>query len=126
MKAAGKKEKGRRLELRVAKDLRDSKLDLHATRMPLSGSAYGLESDIRTSLPLMIECKNQESWSPLEYYNQAKEHAGSKMPLVIMARNRVDPFALLLWNDFLEILTYAVQGGWSGELPFSKRKQTRR
>jgi len=94
MKARSAKAKGIRLELEIAKTLRDAGLDRNAKKMPRSGAFMGFESDIHTSLPLMIECKNQENWSPMEYYNQAKEHAGVKIPVVVMARNRTEPYIM--------------------------------
>lgn len=119
-----RKSKGRRLELRIAKDLRESGLDKTAGRMPLSGAAFGLEADIRTTLPLKIEAKNQETWSPLPYYEQAKAHAGVKMPMVVMSKNNLpEPLVLIGWNDFLSIMQAAIKGGLIQELPFSKRKQ---
>lgn len=123
--AGSKKAKGKRLEIDVAKSLRDAGLDPDAKRMVLSGAAYGFESDIWTNLPIKIECKNQETWSPMEFYEQAKEAAGTTdIPIVVMSRNRMpEPMALLSWNDLIAIMQYAVKGGWTPELPFSKRKQ---
>lgn len=125
MKAYYKKEKGRRLELQIAKDLRDAGLDKDARRMFLSGGAFGFESDILTSLPLKIEAKNQETWKPLEYYDQAKNKCSNfKIPIVVMSKNRLpEPLVLIGWNDFIGLLQYAVKGSWLGEAKFSKRNQ---
>ena len=125
MKAYYKKEKGRRLELQVAKDLREAGLDKEARRMFMSGGAFGFEADILTKLPLKIEAKNQETWSPLQYYEQAKAHCSNfKIPVVVMSKNRLpEPLALIGWNDFLGLLQWATKGGWLGEAKFSKRNQ---
>lgn len=117
--------KGRVLEVRCAKDIRDSGLDKEAKRMPLSGAWEGLKSDIFTTLPVSFEMKNQESWSPLEYMKQAENGArNGEMPIVVMSRNRLkEPLCLIKWNDLLALMTYARIGGWLGESKFSKRKQ---
>lgn len=120
------REKGKRLERQIAKDLRSAGLDDRATRMPMSGAAWGLEADIHTTLPVKIEAKNQETWDPMAYYEQAKANCFSKMPIVVMSKNRMpSPLALLDWNDLLELMSWAKRGGWVGELPFSKRKQVK-
>lgn len=119
------KEKGRRLELNIAKTLRDAGLDPDASRMPLSGAADGFKSDIRTILPLHIEAKNQETWSPLAYYEQAERGcAQGCIPLVIMGKNRTEPFAFLKWKDMIYLLQLAIESGhFVKEYGYSKRKQ---
>lgn len=133
MKAAGKKEKGRRLELEIAKALRDSGLDKEAGRMPLSGAINGFKSDISTKLPLIIEAKNQETWSPLAYMDQASRDAETtgKMPVVIMSKNRLpDPLVMMKLSDWILIMQRAFI---ENKLPvtvgvgsYSKHKQIRK
>ena len=122
------KMKGRRLELQIAQDLRDAGLDPDARRMVLSGAIDGFKSDIKTSLPLAVEAKNQETWKPLEYWEQAKACAGDfDIPLVVMSKNRLPtPLAMLSWNDLIGLMQWAKRGGWVGEPKFSKKKQVRR
>jgi hypothetical protein len=121
-----KVEKGRSLELDIAKDLRDHKLDPWAKRMPRSGAIEGLRSDIYTELPIRIECKRQEKWKPEEYYQQAVDSARpTEIPVVVMMKNEGVPMTLLSWNDFLGFMEWAKLGGWLGELKFSKRRQVR-
>lgn len=119
------REKGRRLELEIAKSLRDSGLDPDASRMPLSGGVDGFKSDIRTTLPIHIEAKNQETWEPLKFYEQAERGANQGMlPIVVMGKNRVEPFALLKWKDLIYLMQLAKQGGFFvKEYGYSKRKQ---
>jgi len=127
MKLKSPKQKGSRLERRIAEDLRHSGLDTEARRMPLSGAFDTLKSDILTSLPLSIECKNQETWNPLKYYEQAESGAKQQeIPLVIMGKNNTQPFAFLSWDHFMQILLYAKSGGWTQELLYSKHRQTKR
>lgn len=117
-------EKGRSLELDIAKDLRDHNLDPWAKRMPRSGAIEGLRSDIHTELPIRIECKFQETWKPEQFYKQAVDSARSvEIPIVIMLKNEGIPLALLSWNDLIGLMQWAKTGGWLGELKFSKRRQ---
>lgn len=110
MKARSAKAKGTRLEVEIAKRLREAGLDKEARRMVLSGAVDGFDSDIKTSLPLSIEAKNQETWKPLEYMEQAQESASktNKMPVVIMSKNRLtEPLVMMRLDDFVLILQRA-------------------
>ena len=109
------KEKGRRAELAFAEILRNSGVDPTARRMVMSGAIFGLEGDIFGKLPIHWEIKNQETWSPLEYYKQAKEDipiGSHKKAVVVLTRNREDFYCFLSANDFIEILSAALIGGY--------------
>ena len=109
------KEKGRKAELEFARMLVDAELDKYAKRMPLSGAVKGLDTDIMTKLPFAFEVKNQETWKPLEYYKQAdmaNPNRGRLRTIVIMTKNRENMYAFLEVNDFLELIDYALQGGY--------------
>lgn len=116
------------MEREIAQDLRSSGLDPRATRMPLSGATDGLKSDISTSLPISLEVKNQETWKPLEYYEQAvRDCRPGKMPIVVMSKNREKKYAFLLWEDLIQLMLLAKETGfWASEAPYSKRKQVGR
>lgn len=121
MKARTKKQKGSGFEREIAKSLRDAGLDGGATRMVLSGGAFGFPTDIRTSLPLAVEAKRQEKTKFQEWYAQSEEAApGNKIPVVVWRENNGRPFVFLQWNDFLEICKFAVDGGWTDRLPLHK------
>lgn len=110
MKARSAKAKGTRLEQFIAKSLRSAGLDKEAKRMPMSGSIEGFKSDIYTSLPFTIEAKNQETWSPLAYMEQASRDAdvNGKMPVVVMSKNRLpDPLVMMRFSDWILILQRA-------------------
>jgi hypothetical protein len=105
MKAYYKKEKGRKLELRVAQMIRESGLDKDAMRMPLSGSAFGLETDIKTNLPLAIECKNQEKIKLWEFWEQAERgRRAFKYPCLIVSGNYRPELAVMKFEDLLNLL----------------------
>lgn len=123
-------QKGRELEVDIAKSLRDAGLDNHSTRTARSGAIYGLESDVFTKLPISIECKAQETTKFAEWYTQAcNEVNKSKMPVVVWRPDGGSPFAFLKWSDLTEIMVYAIRGGWTERLAFPKpvkNKVTRR
>lgn len=115
-----KRQKGNGFELEIAKSLRET-VDPDAKRMPLSGAMWGFESDIFTRLPISIECKRQEKTKFQEWYEQAcNETSPSKIPVVVWRENNGQPFAFLKWNDLLEIMKWAKDGGWTDRLMFHK------
>lgn len=117
--------KGRDFEIEIAKSLRESGLDPTAKRMPRSGAIEGLESDILTSLPINIEAKKQEKWDPLSYYEQAEsETKHGEIPVVVMGKNRTEPFAFLKWKDLVYLMQLASESGhFVREYGYSKRRQ---
>lgn len=133
MKLKSPKAKGSRLERFVAKAFRDAGLDKKATRMPLSGAMEGHKSDISTSLPFTIEAKNQETWSPLAYMEQASRDADvtGKMPVVVMSKNRLaDPLVMMKFSDWVLILQRAFIENKlpiaTGSSAYSKHNQLKR
>jgi len=110
----GRKVKGSDFERLIAKKIQDAGLDDHAKRTPLSGAVFGWKGDITTpGIPIHWELKCQESWSPLAYYSQALEDRpnGRYIPVVVMGKNRTDPYVFFSFDDFLTILFYALKGG---------------
>lgn len=90
MKPASARQKGKRLEYKVASLIRTKGLDHDARRMPLSGGFSHLPSDIYTSLPYAFECKNQETvklWAWWEQ-TQGQTRVGHKPVLVISGNFR--------------------------------------
>lgn len=122
-----RKSKGRRLEVDWSKSLRESKLDAHARRSPMSGAMEDMKADIITDLPFNFECKNQETWKPEAYMKQAidgkKQH---EMPVVVMSKNRMkEPYILMLASDWLWLCQLAKESGQLvSQYGFSKKKQT--
>jgi hypothetical protein len=99
------KEKGSRLERKIAQKIRLSGLDKEATRMVLSGAAFGLETDIRTKLPYAFECKNQETVKLWAWWEQAeKGRKPFKPPVLVVGGNYRPQLAVMLFDDWLNIL----------------------
>ena len=108
------KEKGRRLELRVAQKLRDSGIDKYASRTPLSGGG-SIKNDILTKSGLAIECKNVEKINFMSAYNQCLRDRsfGGGLPIVVWSANRVNKdFVFMDFDEFLTIFLYAKSSGY--------------
>lgn len=104
IKVSYKKEKGRKLELKFAKMLREYGLDKNASRMPLSGGSWAFRSDIKTTLPYRFECKNQETVRIWEWWDQTYEQRGYKTPVLVFSGNYRPIMVAMLADDFLAIL----------------------
>lgn len=104
IKASDKKEKGRKLELKFAKMLREYGLDKYALRMPLSGSNWAYRGDIKTNIPYRFECKNQEKVKIWEWWDQCYEQRGHKTPVLVFSGNYRPIMVAMLADDFLAIL----------------------
>lgn len=103
MKPAGRKEKGRRLELKFAQMLR--KIDPNAKRMVLSGADWAFKSDIYTSLPYHFECKNQERMVFWDWWQQCHSQSDiSKTPVLIHTANHRPIMASMLADDFVSFI----------------------
>ena len=111
----GRKTKGSNFERKIAKLIKDEGLDDYSRRMPGSGAfGIGMKGDLITpNIPISWELKNQETWSPLAYYDQAMRDRpnGRYIPVVVMGKNNTEPFVFFSFNDFLNILTHALKGG---------------
>jgi hypothetical protein len=110
MKPRSAKNKGKRLQNTI-RDLIlekfDSKLepdDVRSITMGDSGEDILLSPAARRLFPFSVECKNQEKlniWSALE---QAEENSGDHSPLVIFKRNRSKTYAVLEFEELLQLL----------------------
>lgn len=99
------KNKGSRLERKVAQKIRLSGLDKEATRMPLSGAAFSLETDIKTKLPFAFECKNQEKVKLWEWWEQAERgRKPFKPPVLVISANYRTEIAVMKFDDWLNLV----------------------
>ena len=103
MKAAGKRHKGKRLELKFAKMLRA--IDSTAKRMVLSGADWAFRGDINTKLPYHFECKNQEKVRVWEWWDQCEQDCSMhKTPVLVFSGNYRPIMVTLKADDFIAIL----------------------
>ena len=109
MKPRSAKNKGKRLQNKV-RDIILEKFDklepddVRSITMGDSGEDILLSPAARRLFPFSVECKNQESlniWSSLE---QAEGNSGKHTPLVIFKRNRSKIYAVLEFEELLQLL----------------------
>jgi len=99
-----KKEKGRRLELKVAKLIRD-KLGIKAYRMPYSGGSEFAKGDIFCpDLPFHFELKNQEK---VRIWREWQNIRDFKDPVLVISRANAPILAVIDFEKFLEIVIKA-------------------
>lgn len=100
-----KKQKGKRLEARVAQLIREKGLDGNATRMPGSGAFYGFKTDLHTKLPYSFEMKNQERLQIWKAWQQAIDQATIAKPAILCISGNFRPIlAIMDVNTFLNLL----------------------
>ncbi len=93
------KAKGSRLEYEVRDAIIESGLDPDATRMPLSGAFPGLKGDIKTTLDIHIECKNQEKVKLWEWVKDILKLKIKRWCLIISGNRR--PIVAVISLDLL-------------------------
>ena|SRR3990167_7170006 len=108
MKAAGRRIKGKRLELKWAEMIRESGLDKSARRRPLSGAEKMMKGygDIISKLPFSFECKNQEGMKQFWHWWEQAESQGSmnRPPIVVFTSNFYPVMVALKGEIFLDLL----------------------
>lgn len=77
-------DKGRALELLLARELRRKGLDKGAKRMHRSGAIEHRKSDVFTALRYSFECKNQERVQLWEWWGQVSGQARMGLPPVLV------------------------------------------
>lgn len=110
MKTSSAKAKGRRLAqlvraklLECAKDLEGG--DIIVTPSSVTGEDVILSPKAKVQIPFAIECKNQERVNVWDAFEQAKTHPkNGETPLLVIARNRTEPLAVISLEAFLKIL----------------------
>ena len=104
------KQKGRRLQQRVASDvvaafptlLKED--DCVSTSMGANGEDVRLSPAAREVLPLSIECKNVERLNIWSAIDQCRTNApDGTHPCVVFTRNRSDTYAVVPWPVLLEL-----------------------
>lgn len=100
--------KGKRFELRIAKDLA-KKFDSNIRRTPNSGG-LSIKGDILTTSGILSEfsweCKNQEKLNIWKALQQSKNDSlgTTKTPVVVFTKNFEDDYIALRYNDFVNLL----------------------
>ena len=109
MKPRSAKNKGKRLQNKV-RDLILEKFntleedDVRSITMGDSGEDILLSPAARRLFPFSVECKNQEKINIWEALDQAEGNSGNHIPLVIFKRNRSKTYAVLEFEELLQLL----------------------
>ena len=101
MKTSSAKKKGKRLELKVAQELR--KAGFQAGRMPLSGADSMLKGDIYCpALPdYHFECKNQERVKLWEWWQIVRDTTG---PVLVISGNHRPIVAVIELEKLIDLI----------------------
>ena len=101
-------QKGKRFELKIAKDLA-KKFYSNIRRTPNSGG-LSIKGDIMTTTGILSEysweCKNQEKlniWKALQQ-SQGDARGTLKIPLVVFTKNFENDYVALKYDDFVNLL----------------------
>jgi hypothetical protein len=112
MKTSSAKAKGRRLQQSIAKQIaellgleygKDQLVD--SRTMGLSGKDVILIGEAKQRFPFDVEVKNQQTWSIPLWIQQSKSNTEPNREwLLVCAKNRHEPIAILDFKVFLDIL----------------------
>lgn len=106
MKAAGKRQKGKRFEREIAALYRHHHLDDTAQAMPMSGAMEFHKSDIlkKNDNEFVDECKNQETTKLWEWWAQARGQAyGQQKPVLHIKRNNTEPVSVISTDTYFQM-----------------------
>jgi hypothetical protein len=110
MKTSSCKAKGRRLSQLVKDRILESfpvlqSDDIIVQSSGVTGEDLVLSPKAREMVPFSIECKNQEKVNVWQSFEQCTENAMRGEPLLIIARNRTKPLAILDLDCLMECLS---------------------
>ena len=112
MKAQSAKAKGRRFQQEVASLIQDvfdlPEEDVVSRSMGASGTDIMLSHNAISKFPFAVECKNVERLNIWQAFNQAEENSSDRLaPLLVIARNRSRPLAVMDLQEFLLLVEKA-------------------
>lgn len=104
------KAKGRKLQQEVAQDIKDTFTnlidnDVQSVSMGANGEDIVMSPLAESMFPYSVECKNVEKlnvWKAIEQ-NEGNAPRG-KTPILVISKNRTNPFVVIPWTHFLNIL----------------------
>ena len=112
MNTRSRKNKGRRLQNRIAEQLATfynleygKDKDFQGREMGQSGTDIRMSKEALSSCPFDIETKNQESWNIPSWWKQCKGNCKpDRIPLLIVSKNRHEDLAILTVEDLFKLL----------------------
>lgn len=111
------KQKGRRLQKAVVKDILLAFPALHAAdvkscAMGSGGEDVQLSAAARAVFPFSVEVKNRERLNVHAALAQAEANAGACEPLLVFSKNRAKTWAAVQWPTLLRLLAAGAEGGY--------------
>ena len=115
------KQKGRRLQKAVVKDILLAFPALHAAdvkscAMGSGGEDVQLSAAARAVFPFSVEVKNRERLNVHAALAQAEANAGESEPLLVFSKNRAKTWAAVQWPTLLRLLAAGAEGGYHRRL----------
>ena len=103
------KAKGRRLQNQVRDLLRKAFSFLHgddikSQTMGMGGEDIILSPAARKVIKYSFECKNVEKINIWSAINQAESNCEDRVPVVVMKKNRRNPYAVLPLDEFIRLI----------------------
>jgi len=103
------KAKGRRLQNLLRDLLRTAFSFLHeddikSQTMGMGGEDVILSPEARKYIPYSFECKNVERLNLWEAIDQAKSNCGGRVPIVVIKKNRRNPYAVIPLEEFISFI----------------------
>jgi len=72
--------------------------------MGMTGEDIILSPQARKSIPYSFECKNVERLNIWKAIDQAQTNCDDRVPIVIIKRNRIDPYAVIPVEEFIRLI----------------------
>ena len=103
------KAKGRRLQNHLRDKLIDafgslSPDDIKSQTMGMPGEDIVLSPAAKQTIRYSFECKNKERMSIWEGIDQAKTNAEDRVPVLVIKKNRRNPYAVINLEAFIDLI----------------------
>ena len=109
MNVKSSKAKGRRLQnnlrdilRKVFPSLEDD--DIKSQTMGMTGEDIVLSPAAKKAIPYSFECKNVERLNIWQAIEQAESNCEDRTPVVVIKRNRTNPYVVLDLNKFIKLI----------------------
>lgn len=108
-KTRSAKAKGRRLQNTLRDMLQEAfpeleEDDIKSQTMGMTGEDIVLSPAARKVIPYSFECKNQERVQIWRALTQALGNAEGRVPIVVIKRNRTEPYAIVNLDSFIDLI----------------------
>ena len=70
----------------------------------MGGEDVILSPEARKHIPYSIECKNVEKLNVWAAIDQCKTNCGERVPIVVMKKNRRNPYAIINLDSFIDLI----------------------